>query len=104
MNGGTISVVAIPIRPSHLIADIRRTRRALRDCRDKTARLRPEWRWVTFGGLASGGHEILLAIQHTGITQTEVCSVLSRRWPEMSIRQMSDVPDHQLGVEAAVAL
>jgi hypothetical protein len=87
-SAATSSLAIIPIRsPAGLPDAVRRLRRGLRDIRDRTARHWKRWRSVSFAGLMGGDHKALVLIAHQGVDRREVLDVLSRRWPDVVVKE-----------------
>jgi hypothetical protein len=84
-DGSPVVLVRLPLmrRDTGLGATVARLRRALRDVRDRTARLQQRWRTVAMAGMASGNGTALLMIRHPGIARREITGALRRRWPEI---------------------
>jgi hypothetical protein len=86
----TLSLAIISIRSSAGLSDAaKRLRRGLRDVRDRTAQGFRRWRTVSFVGLIGGDHRALLLISHEGVDRHELQDVLSRRWPEMVLKDLA---------------
>lgn len=95
-----------------LVTTIRRLRKRLRDIRDRAARAAPlsGWASLAVAGMVSGDHVVLL-VQHAGIEQDALWTVLERRWPEIIVAEASPVtviravhPRSDLSVEQTVQM
>ncbi len=98
-----MSLVTIPLTVEPLIAT-RRLRKALRDVRDRQARIDPAWRAVAMAGMLSGDH-LLMVTQHHGIERDTLWATLERRWPDALVTVPGSIePNSVMTVDAAVAL
>ena len=85
----TATLAIISIRsPAGLPDAARRLRRGLRDVRDRSARCFRRWRTVSFAGMIGGDHRALVLISHAGVDRRELLDVLSRRWPEVVLKNL----------------
>ncbi len=95
IDAGDFPVVLarLPIqrRGADLQAAVARLRRALRDVRDRTARLHQRWRAVAMAGMASGDGTALVLIRHHGIARHEIIATLRRRWYEIAATDVGSV-------------
>ena len=83
----SLAIISIP-SPAGFPDAVRRLRRGLRDVRDRTARHWKRWRTVSFAGLMGGDRTALLLISHDGVDRREVQDVLSRRWPDVVVKEL----------------
>ena len=98
-----MSLVTIPITVDPLLAT-RRLRKALRDVRDRQARIDPAWAAVAMGGMLNGDH-LLMVIQHHGIERDTLWATLERRWPNVMMTVPGSIePNSVVMVDTAVAL
>jgi hypothetical protein len=80
-------------------------RRGLRDVRDRTARRFRRWRTVSFAGMIGGDHRALMLISHQGVERRELLDVLSRRWPDMTLKDFeNEEPEWRMIPDEAAAL
>jgi hypothetical protein len=85
----TASLAIIPVLSQAGLSDaVRRLRRGLRDVRDRTARRWRQWRQVCLAGLMGGDHRALVVISHEGVDRREVIGMLSRRWPDVVVKEL----------------
>jgi hypothetical protein len=97
------SLAIIPLS-SDFTEAVRRTRKAVRDVRDRAARQTPVWQQVSMGGLAGSGRLVML-VQHVGIDRDTLWRVLERRWPGVLVTQVNQIdPCSTLTVQEAVSL
>jgi hypothetical protein len=75
--------------PAGLFDAVIRLRRGLRDVRDRTARRWKRWRTVAVAGMMGGDHRALVLISHEGVGRREVQDVLSRRWPDVVLKDLA---------------
>ncbi|WP_158744129.1 hypothetical protein [Acidisphaera sp. L21] len=74
-----ISLIVIPLHDDPLTA-VRKTRKGLRDVRDRAAANNLKWRDVAFAGIASE-KAIMVIIRHQGIPREALWWKLEGRWP-----------------------
>jgi hypothetical protein len=87
----TSSLAIVSLRsPAGLPDAARRLRRGLRDVRDRTARRFRRWRTVIFAGMIGGDYTALVVVSHQGVERRELLDVLSRRWPDMVLKDFED--------------
>jgi hypothetical protein len=89
-SAGAASSLAIILvhSPVGLLDAVRRLRRGLRDVRDRMARHQRQWREVCFAGMAGGDHTALVMVTHESVDRHEVEAVLSRRWPDLVMKEL----------------
>jgi hypothetical protein len=102
----TSSLAIVSLRsPAGLPDGARRLRRGLRDVRDRTARRFRRWRTVSFAGMIGGDHRALMLISHQGVERRELLDVLSRRWPDMTLKDFeNEEPECRMIPDEAAAL
>jgi hypothetical protein len=102
-----VSLAVLPLQqcPGGLRVAGARTRRSLRDVRDRTARFQGRWRGVAMGGMATGRGAALVFVRHAEIDRVEVADVLRRRWPDVTVGDIGSAsPCWSFEVEDAVDL
>ena len=63
------------------------------------------WRTVSFAGLMGGDHKALVMISHQDIDRREVQDVLSRRWPDVVVKDLQhEEPTWTMTANDAAAL
>jgi hypothetical protein len=106
-GGSPVVLVRLPSmrRDTGLGAAVARLRRALRDVRDRTARLQQRWRAVAMAGMASGDGRAFVLIRHPGIAREEITDSLRRRWPALTTCDVGPAePSYNFAVEHVVEL
>ncbi len=102
-----VSLAVLPLSggPASLRARVARTRRALRDVRDRAARRRAPWGGVAVAGMVTGNGTAFVLVSHPGAARQEVAAVLRRRWPAAVVGAVGAAePSWSMPVEDAAEL
>jgi hypothetical protein len=106
-GGFPVVLVRLPIqrRGDDLHAAVAHLRRALRDIRDRTARLHQRWQAVAMAGMGLCDNTALVLVRHPGVARQEITAVLRRRWPTIDATNVgSTEPSWAMSIEDVVDL
>jgi hypothetical protein len=102
-----LTLVTIPLtwQAGQMRTAVRRLRRALRDFRDRRARLSRRWRGVCLCGLVTGDRIAMLVVDRGTVDRGEFSCAVQRRWEDATVTDLSDgQPSAEMTITDAVEL